>query len=438
MKKTQVIKTIVFVVIFILLFIFITYILQAKWITGTSVTVVHDQMYEQEKNTVDVLVLGSSQLVYGVSSMRMLDEYGISAFSCATGEQPVLCGFFYLKEMMKTQDIKTVIYDMSMLFEEEEEARFRKTLDTSPFSLNKLQVILEHCKSEEAESISSYIFPIAKYHSRWNELKRQDYWYKDLNTEVFKGNIMSAEVSQKVSYDKLCVDNDEFEEGVAIDAAQEKYFRQMADYCNEEGIELILIKTPKQSWSRTCMEGIQELADELGLEYIDFNTAEMLAEVDINVKTDFWNGDHLNVRGAEKVTDYLAEYLLSKNSYVDGRENAAYDSKDVEAYQIDRNKKYLQSSYEVEEILELLNTGRYELQIYESADISEYWTRELESQWNELTERVTFLEEKGDTDYGCKGWHMTIYDSKTGDRIDSLTIYADEENEKLSVSRNKD
>lgn len=384
MKKTQVIKTFVFIIIFAILFVWVTDILRAKWVTGTSVTTVHEQMYEQKKDSVDVLVLGSSQLVYGISSMRLLEEYGISAFSCATGEQPVLCAYFYLKEMAKKQDIKTVIYDMSMLYEEEQEARFRKTLDSSPLSINKLQTVLEHRKSGITESTWSYVFPIMKYHSRWNELTEKDYNYEGLNTEVFKGNIMSPEVSQKVSYDKVIVENDEIDDSIQMDEAEVKYFREMVQYCEEQGIDLVLIKTPKLTWNKTCMLGAQALADEYGLEYMDFNREELLKATGIDVATDFWNGDHLNIRGAEKLTDYMADYLLEHYEYEDGRKTDAYNEEEVELYQIDRENKYVQTSYNVSELLELMNNDRYELLVSASGDISACWTEDNQKAWEQL------------------------------------------------------
>lgn len=491
MKKTQVIKTFVFIIIFVIMFVWVTDVLRAKWVTGTSVTTVQEQMYEQKKNSVDVLVLGSSQLVYGISSMRLLEEYGISAFSCATGEQPVLCAYFYLKEMERTQDIQTVIYDMSMLYEEEQEARFRKTLDSSPISINKIQTILEHRKSGYAESTWSYLFPIMKYHSRWDELAKKDYDYKDLNTEVFKGNIMSPEVSQKVSYDKMIVDNDEIDESLEMDAAQVKYFRQMVQYCEEKGIDLVLIKTPKQSWNKTCMLGAQKLADEYGLEYLDFNTEELLAASGIDVEADFWNGDHLNIRGAEKMTDYLAEYLLEHYEYRDGRKTNAYDAENVKLYQNDREDKYIQTAYNIDELLGRMNNERYELLISVSGDISSYWTKENQKAWELLGSSVDLAtlganhyaaylqagenryeqtgedtisyegnlnsgtgfvlesnQNKGRSDvkieisgknasYKMKGLNVSVFDSKNKTVVDSFTIYSDEEQNGLAVYRNR-
>lgn len=491
MKKTQVIKTFVFIIIFVILFVWVTDILRAKWVTGTSVTTVHEQMYEQKKDSVDVLVLGSSQLVYGISSMRLLEEYGISAFSCATGEQPVLCAYFYLKEMEKKQDIKTVIYDMSMLYEEEQEARFRKTLDSSPISINKLQTILEHRKSGIAESTWTYVFPIMKYHSRWDELTKKDYDYKGLNTEVFKGNIMSPEVAHKVSYDKVIVDNDEIDDSIQMDEAEVKYFREMVQYCEDQGIDLVLIKTPKLTWNKTCMLGAQALADEYGLEYMDFNREELLTASGIDVATDFWNGDHLNIRGAEKLTDYLADYLLEHYEFEDGRKTDAYDPEEVKLYQIDREDKYVQTSYDVSELLELLNNDRYELLVSASGDISAYWTDENQKAWEQLGAAVDLkklgtdnyaaylhagenvyeetqqevisyagtlgcgagftlesnqkmnssdvkLEINGKTiEYQNKGLNICVFDSTNKNLVDSFTIGCDEEQGGFVVFRNK-
>ena len=68
-------------------------------------------MYEPPKNSVDIVVLGSSHVHYGVNTAKLCDEYGISAFDFSSAEQPLWISYYYLKEMCKTQKPKVVVLD---------------------------------------------------------------------------------------------------------------------------------------------------------------------------------------------------------------------------------------------------------------------------------------------------------------------------------------
>lgn len=489
MKKTQIIKTITFLLILAVTFVAVTQIFIPKWVTGTSVTLVSDGLYEQKEDTIDVCVLGSSQLVYGISCMRLLEEYGISAYSCATGEQPLLCAYFYLLETHKNQNISTVILDTSMLYEVEEESRFRKTLDSAPFSMNKLAVIRERTRSEESSSFISYLFPIINYHGRWDELGKADLGYITAESEVYRGNILSSNVKRNVSYEKLCVDEDPVDESIQMDENQLRAFEMIVDYCKKENIELLLVKAPKGTWVGTKTVGCQELAKEHGLVYIDFNTAEMISELDLDVTRDFWNDDHLNVRGADKFTDYIGNYLLQTGEYEDFRNSPDYDPQLAADYKREHETKYLQSTYDVDEYLSLWNNERYEVVIQKTGEITEGWNAELqkslaaygvEQSWAELEDQnyVVHLRNgkvvaeqtaaepiedqmdlannrkcnvKSDITLGTgdvkmkavkqniafeqKGMNVLVYDSRKDMIVDSATIYYNKDKQALDIKK---
>ena len=60
-----------------------------------------------------------------------------------------------------------------------------------------------------------------------------------------------------------------------------------------------------------------------GVPYLDFNLLEK--ELGINWKTDTMDGgDHLNMNGAKKVTEYLGAYLKKNYVLSDYRENQMY------------------------------------------------------------------------------------------------------------------
>ena len=49
------------------------------------------------------------------------------------------------------------------------------SLDGMKFSLTKIKSIM--ASMTEEENLIEYIFPLLRYHSRWNELKSEDFKY---------------------------------------------------------------------------------------------------------------------------------------------------------------------------------------------------------------------------------------------------------------------
>lgn len=425
MKKKQIVRAALFLVLLVVILKLVTNIFVPKWISGTSVSRLADEFYHLPKDSVDVGIIGSSQLVNGISCARLIDEHGISAFSCATGEQPALVGWFYLLELYRTQHVETVIYDMSMLYEPEEESRFRKTLDTSPMSINKMKLILARSKSEDASDFFSYVFPILNYHTRWDGLKRNDFGYDKEHTNMFYGNIMGGGVNRNASLEKISVDNETPDESVVMDENELLAFRKIADFCKEKNINLILIKTPKTTWERAKTDGCQALADAYGLTYIDFNRSQTLEEMGFDVSNDMWNQDHLNVRGTDKLTDFMAAYLKSQRTYDDFRLSDAYDAKKIEKYRIDHANKMLQTTIDPEEYLDRLTEDRFELMIQKTADFSGAWNEVLQKKLETLG-ATTNLQTVDGLCYGALlGGKQSVFELLQADPIVTEVTFSD-------------
>ena len=79
------------------------------------------------------------------------------------------------------------------------------------------------------------------------------------------------------------------------------------------------------NWNYEKHNGIQRLAKELNCDYLDLNLDPH--KVKINWKKDSRDaGDHLNHRGAVKVSRYLTEYLKSVKLLNDHRSDKRYAS----------------------------------------------------------------------------------------------------------------
>lgn len=381
MKKKNILKAIAFICIFVLIFNYISNVFRAKWLVGCSETYMMEEFYELEDNSIDVCILGSSQMVYGMSALRMLDKYGISAFGTATGSQPMLCTYFYLKELDKTQDFSTAILDISMLYEQEEDSRFRKTIDNVPFSKNKLDLIWEYTKGSDLQEKWENIFSIFQYHSRWDELEQGDFDYENMESSLFKGTALRGEVRNDIIYEDIVTDGGEIDSELTMNENQKKYFGWIVDYCKENDIHLVLIKTPKRSWNRTKQLGAAELAEEYGLDYLDFNSKELVEAIDLDIPKDFADPDHLNIRGTSKLTDYLCEYLLERYEYRDSRKEAYYDEAEMNRFRADFENKWLRTETDAVAFLKLLQGSDYEIALQASGDISAGLSDEIKTEF---------------------------------------------------------
>jgi hypothetical protein len=97
------------------------------------------------------------------------------------------------------------------------------------------------------------------------------------------------------------------------------YLNKIAALCEKENIELIFLTAPSYKEYIEAMDSyedvhqlIQNLADEYGVEYLDFN--EYPQEILNLTSEDFMDVDHLNGYGAKKVTMCLANYILEKSN----------------------------------------------------------------------------------------------------------------------------
>ena len=103
-------------------------------------------------------------------------------------------------------------------------------------------------------------------------------------------------------------------------------YNTIQELCEEHGAKLLLLSTPSTvNWNYQRHNGIQELADELGLEYIDLNTRTQEVPIDWSKDT-FDRGDHLNHTGTVKVSQFLAKYMEGTQMFSDRRGDSKYAS----------------------------------------------------------------------------------------------------------------
>ena len=290
-------------------------ILKAKFIQDS--TTIIDGFYTEKKNDIDVLFLGSSNCFCTIDPLVLYEEYGIASYDFASSSQTMDISLLYLKEALKKQKPKVVALEVNYLPGQNVSGNVENSmlwgLTNMPLTIDKLQCIYKLLGKVDEEYMS-YVFPLLRYHERWKEISKQDYTYMTQDkTNWSKGYLRTDEVFGSP------VDLSEYtQEGASwLDEKAVECLGEMANICNEEGIELILFKSPRVGWYQYFTIEIEALAKEYGISYIDYNA--LVEEIGLDVTQDFRDSEHLNNQGAAKVSRHMGAYLKEHFSLPDRR-----------------------------------------------------------------------------------------------------------------------
>jgi len=342
MDKIKIIlKGIIFVTIGLIIFQLLTLIFVPKW-TGyiDPATPRWQEFYEEKKNTIDVLLIGNSDVGRGLSPITLWKEYGITSFNLGTSNQTMGFSYYIIKEVIEYQNIKTIVLDMDALFVKADapEGEYRKLFDNMKMGKTKLEVFQD--ENINIDNKLSYIFPLLRFHSRWNELEKNDLRiHKNYdNTNSYKGMAMSNAIKPYIDNKKYMADKGKVE---TIPTLNLEYTKKIIELCKEKNIKLLMIELPSaSSWSSAKSKATNELAKENGIEFIDMNY--LLDELNFDWLTDTADkGNHLNIDGAEKVSRYLGEILSTKYNCIDHKEDFQYEEWNKEVKRYEENKKKL-------------------------------------------------------------------------------------------------
>ena len=265
----------------------------------------------------DVLFVGDCEVYENFSTVQLWREYGINSFIRGGAQQLTWQSYYLLEDALRYETPDVVVFNVLALMynEPQNEAYNRMALDGMRWSQTKWNAI--QASMCEDESMVDYIFPILRYHSRWNELTSEDfrYWFrKDIIS--YNGYYLRTEIlpAGEMPPARPLADPNFGDYAMA-------YLDLMTELCQEKGIHLVLIKSPSlyPHWYEEWDQQISEYAEAHGLLYINMlDIAEDKVGVDYSLDT-YDGGLHMNVTGAEKCASYLGKVLVEKYGLTDHR-----------------------------------------------------------------------------------------------------------------------
>ena len=305
--------------VFALLLSLVTLLLQPKYMTDLVEGSMISQYY-RESGDHDVIFIGDCEVYSNFSPMEMYRESGVTAYVRGSSQQLIWQSYYILRETLEYETPKAVVWNVNAMRYSDpvSEAYNRLTIDKMKWSDEKLGII--KASMTEEEDFWSYVFPVLRYHSRFDELTAEDFTYLfAVKDNTWNGYLMNKEIKPvgtlptkrplaEYAFGQICYD----------------YLDGMRQLCEEKGVELILIKAPSvyPYWYEEYDRQIEEYADRHGLKF--YNFLDHVEEIGLDYQLDTYDGGlHLNLTGATKLSAWFARILQERHDIPDRRNDPA-------------------------------------------------------------------------------------------------------------------
>ncbi len=330
-NRKNILKTVAFLLIGTLMFGTLNSFFQRDWNAEALA------IYDEPRNTIETLFIGSSMTEFGIDVMTLYEEYGICAYNLGNSGQPVSQSYYWLQEAYKYQSesLKTVVFDVSIMKSDLREEYYRTATENMQLSPLKYEAVSSY--ADDLNQTISYMFPTFSYHTRWDSITSADFGVATSMLYTWtRGQCVSTDTPfQTLSAEELIVWDytlDEKAETYELDPEGIEYFEKMLAFCKANSLELILIKTPNPlTWNSSDHNTFTEFASEYDVEFLDFNFAPLIQEIDYDCMFDSMDGIHLNYYGAQKFASWFGNYLI-ENDYahdIRGEEKYAFLEEDL-------------------------------------------------------------------------------------------------------------
>lgn len=266
------------------------------------------EYYNEEKDH-DVVFLGDCEVYENFSPMTLWEDYGINSYIRGSAQQLVSQSYYVLEDTFRYEKPDVVVFSVLAVAYNEapKESYNRMTLDGLRWSSSKVKAIRASMTDEE--QFLDYVFPLLRYHSRITELTADDFTYlfhRDLVSHNGYYMRVDCKPAENIPGGRPLGD-------YTIDAGQMEYLDKIRVLCEENNVQLVLVKAPSlyPYWYDEWDVQIADYADEHGLLYV--NLLDASDEVGLDFTTDTYDGGlHLNLSGAEKLSRYFGRILTEQ------------------------------------------------------------------------------------------------------------------------------
>lgn len=326
------VKAVAFLLVFASLFISLDAVLKFKY--SESIIPVK-AFYEQEEDTIDVLIVGSSHSYSDFRPDILWNNYGYSAYVLGASLQPMWNSYYYIEEALKTQSPEVIILEGYRLAETKEY--------TTPYYAIKNTYGLRWSETKynamaasfEPDKLSEYIFEFSNYHSRYSDLSKGDFT-PYINNEYYR--YYKGEICETKTYELPETDISGYsDKAVPLAEKTQEYYIKILELAKANNIELITVVAPYNMPAHEYgyFKTGEKIAESYGMPFINGN--ELYEELELDFASDFRDEyGHLNDKGAAKITKYVGDFIKDNYNLTDRRNDSRYASWQTYAEEFNR------------------------------------------------------------------------------------------------------
>lgn len=311
-----------FVILAALLLHILNSMLCVKSVSGINQT---RGLYDQPRNKIDVLFLGSSHVHCNIDPRVLWEEQGIAAYMCTAAEQPLWNSYHYLVEALKTQNPELIVLDVftpARFYDDIQEKWLAENVEGMRFSWNKYKMVQASTDTEHL----SWLFGYPRYHDRYTQLTESDFdhfFWNRKERAAWKGYIEMNAQAQMTEMDMTGVTARE-----PLTEKAQYYLDQIIELTKKENIPLLLLNAPYlvEETDQYRYNEIAAQASEHGILFLNTNYPEIYREIGMDFEHDFADHAHLNAQGAKKYASYLGRWIKEHYQVTDRRGQSGYES----------------------------------------------------------------------------------------------------------------
>jgi hypothetical protein len=280
--------------------------------------------YDEKKDSLDVVILGTSCTFSAIMPMEMWGDYGIAAYDMCTNQLFQDSMKYYVREIKKTQSPKLLIVDTAPFLYSTKSSVFagnegwlRYNTDGLSLSLNRINLINDVIpKGNRIE----YYFDLFYY--RGNKNVNWNYMFnKYPNARKGYNNL-----PQRVSFEE-----DDYvinQEALELPEEDNGYFISLLEELKDFKGDILFIEQPlfytKDFYEQSSYsEYMENMVKEYGYDYLDMS--KVREDIGLDSQFDFsLDFFHFTTYSAEKITNYLAQYISDTYELDDHREDPEY------------------------------------------------------------------------------------------------------------------
>lgn len=320
---------------------------------------------------VDVLFLGSSHILNGISPIQLYSEYGITSYNMGKHGGMVTESYWTLMNALDYCSPKCVVIDLWALdrdyqyvdvWDELETGEIHRdtvsllhtNMDVWPLSRTKIAAVNDLIFTPEIKK--EFLWDFSLYHTRWSSLTSADFMADDERSDDVY--LLGAEQRTGLYLNPHILQADDTTQVLPGRSVCMMYLDKILTECSERNIDVMLTFLPmavSYDQDRQAVNTAAQIADEWGIPFLNFLPHETPSFMDFY--TDMSDDTHLNTNGMRKMTSYIGLVLRDTYALPDHRGDADYGTWQAksEEWQLSRIKRLCRQTDLYAELGEIQN-----------------------------------------------------------------------------------